>query len=233
MVIAEVPQNSQVKLNGEKALKFGNKVLIGFHRDEKPYHEMAVLLPNGQNVARKIAVEQRQYETQHIKGLPNKMVTPPKEVYERIAADIKAVKQARAEIRDNCNLEEGWIMPTEGVITGVYGSARVLNGKPKQPHYGVDIAAKKGTAVKAPMSGVVTLNHPDMYYTGKTMIINHGCGLTSTFIHLSDFDVKEGEFVKQGQVVARVGSTGRSTGPHLDWRVNLLDKRLDPSLLVD
>ena len=117
-------------------------------------------------------------------------------------------------------------------ISGVYGSQRILNGKPRQPHYGIDIAAPKGTPVVAPADAVVRLAESDLYYTGGTLILDHGHGLSSAFLHLATVDVRVGESVRRGQKIGTVGSTGRSTGPHLDWRINWFDRRIDPAPLV-
>ena len=122
--------------------------------------------------------------------------------------------------------------PLIGPISGVYGSQRFYNGVAGSPHFGVDIARPTGSQVSAPASGVVTLVHPDMFYSGGTLIIDHGHGISSTFIHLSEILVKEGDAIHQGQVIAKVGQTGRATGPHLDWRMNWFEERLDPQLLM-
>lgn len=233
LVVGDLPRGVVAYLNGKKANQFGTKLVMGFHRDEKKAHELVLVLPDGKQLVQKFDIEQREYETQKINKLPGKMVTPPKEVYERIAKDNREIKKARNETIPECDIWEKWQMPTIGTITGVYGSKRILNGKPKQPHYGIDIAAPKGTKVLSPRAGKVTLADDDMYYTGKTVIINHGCGITSTLMHMSKIDVNVGDFVKNGQKIGEVGSTGRSTGAHLDWRVNLFNKRLDPQLLLD
>jgi murein DD-endopeptidase MepM/ murein hydrolase activator NlpD len=128
---------------------------------------------------------------------------------------------------------DGFVWPAQGRISGVYGSQRILNGEPRRPHYGVDIAAPVGTPVRAPAAGVVTLAHPDMYYSGGTLILDHGHGLSSTFLHLSEILAREGQNVSQGEVIGRVGATGRATGAHLDWRMNLLTRRIDPALLLE
>ncbi|MGY0583956.1 MAG: M23 family metallopeptidase, partial [Paraglaciecola chathamensis] len=130
------------------------------------------------------------------------------------------------------DFSQDFIWPAQGPISGVYGSQRVLNGQPKRPHYGVDVAAPTGTPVYAPADGVVTLFVPDMYYSGGTMIIDHGLGVSSTFLHLSKGLVQVGDNVKQGQLVAEIGATGRVTGAHLDWRMNWMNVRIDPALLV-
>lgn len=233
LVTANLPKGVKAYLNGKPAVQFGATLLMGFGRDEQKPHSLVLKLPNGKQLIQKFDVEQREYKVQKINNLPKKMVTPAKDVYERIAEDNRKVKEVRNQVIANCDIKESWIKPAEGIITGVYGTKRILNGKPKQPHYGLDIAAPTGTKVIAPRAGKVTLVHEDMYYTGKTLIINHGCGLTSTFIHLSKIDVKEGDFISQGQKIAEIGATGRVTGAHLDWRVNLLNTRLDPALLLD
>jgi murein DD-endopeptidase MepM/ murein hydrolase activator NlpD len=120
-----------------------------------------------------------------------------------------------------------------GRISGVYGSQRILNGKPRRPHFGVDVAAPVGAIVRAPADGLVTLAHGDMFFSGGTLIVDHGHGLSSSFLHLSAILVKEGDRISQGDPIAKVGATGRVSGPHLDWRMNLLGSRLDPQLLVD
>ncbi len=119
-------------------------------------------------------------------------------------------------------------MPVEGLISGVYGSQRILNGKPKWPHYGIDIAAKKGTKIKSSATGIVTMAEDDLYYTGGTVIMDHGHGISTIYSHLESLNVKVGDEVLQGDILGTVGSTGRSTGPHLDFRINWFQTRLDP-----
>lgn len=178
-------------------------------------------------------VETRSYNTQKINGVAQKYVSPPQEVLERIQQDNRQVKQARAKsIALPIFFDSGFIWPADGPITGVYGSQRVFNGVPKRPHFGLDIAGPVGTKVVAPASGTVMLAHKDMYYSGGTLIIDHGFGISSTFIHLSDIHVNVGQKVQQGELIADIGATGRVTGPHLDWRVNWYSQRLDPQLLL-
>ncbi len=233
LVTANLPKGVTPYLNGKIVQTYNNKLLLGFHIDANEDQRLVLKLPNGKNLIQNFKIEQRKYEVQKINNLPKEMVTPPASVYTRIANDNKSVKIARNEVIKDCNLEEGWVMPTQGAISGVYGSKRILNGKSKQPHYGIDIAAEKGTPIISPKSGTVTLVNEDMYYTGKTVIINHGCGLTSTFLHMDKINVNVGDKVSQNQKIGEVGSTGRSTGAHLDWRVNLFNIRLDPQLLID
>ena len=153
-------------------------------------------------------------------------------VLTRIKDDNRAVGKARALRDERIGFMQQFIWPAEGRISGVYGSQRVLNGKPKNPHYGVDVAGPVGQPVYAPADGVITLYHPDLYYSGGTLIMDHGHGITSTFLHLSKGHVKKGQVVKQGDLIAEIGATGRVTGPHLDWRMNWLNQRVDPALLV-
>ena len=160
------------------------------------------------------------------------MVTPPDSVLARIKDDNWRVAKARKTSSERADFAARFIWPAEGPITGVYGSQRVFNGVPKRPHYGVDVGAPTGTQVIAPAGGKVTLAHPDLYYSGGTIIIDHGLGVNSTFLHLSKLTVEPGEMVKQGQKIGEIGATGRATGPHLDWRINWFSERLDPALLV-
>ena len=206
--------------------------LIGFSRDAPKTATLDVTYPSGATRRTKLRIQSRDYQIQRIDGLPPRMVTPPKAAWDRIEKDNAAIKRARSKNSPIPYFLAGWIWPTKGRISGVYGSQRILNGKPRQPHYGIDIAAPAGTPVVAPSDGVVVLAETDMYYTGSTLILDHGHGLTSAFLHMRDIDVKVGRHVSKGEKIGAVGSTGRSTGPHLDWRVNLFNTRIDPSLLA-
>lgn len=207
--------------------------LIGFGRDAPRKAVLSVVFPDGRRLRYDLAVKPREYRIQRIDGLPPDKVTPrSREDLARIRREVAMVKRARAVDDPRTDFLGGFRWPVKGRISGVYGSQRILNGEPRRPHYGIDIAAPKGTRVVAPAAGVVTLVHPDMFFSGGTLIVGHGHGLSSTFLHLSRILVQEGQRVAQGQPIAEVGSTGRSTGPHLDWRINLFGRRLDPALLV-
>jgi len=209
------------------------RFVIGFGRDNKPDSKLEIILPDGTKLTRNLKVKQRDYHIQRIDGLPPSKVTPKKpEVLKQIREEVAMVKEARKLDDPRLDYLDGFDWPVSGRISGVYGSQRVLNGQPRRPHYGVDIAAPAGTPVLAPADGLVTLSHPDMYYSGGTMLIDHGHGVSSAFLHLDKITVKVGQYVKRGEKVAEVGSTGRSTGPHLDWRINLFEKRLDPQLFA-
>ena len=138
------------------------------------------------------------------------------------------IGEARAINSDLPFFKDQFIMPVKGIISGVYGSQRILNGKPKWPHYGIDIAAKQGTMIKSSGAGVVTMAEDDLYYTGVTIIMDHGHGISTIYSHLENILVSDGDKINQGDVIGTVGSTGRSTGPHLDFRVNWFQTRLDP-----
>ena len=173
-------------------------------------------------------VFKRKYKIQRIDGLEESKVTPPEEVYKRIKEENNKIGEARAINSDLVFFKDKFIMPIEGIITGVYGSQRILNGKPKWPHYGIDIAAEQGTNIKSSGAGVVTMAEDDLYYTGGTIIMDHGHGISTIYSHLETVLVTVGDKINQGDIIGTVGSTGRSTGPHLDFRINWFQTRLDP-----
>ena len=173
-------------------------------------------------------VFKRKYNIQRIDGLAENKVTPPESVYKRIKKENNAIGEARAINSNLLFFKEKFVMPVEGIISGVYGSQRILNGKPRWPHYGIDIAAKQGTMIKSSGAGVVTMAEDDLYYTGGTIIMDHGHGISTIYSHLENVLVSVGEQINQGDIIGTVGSTGRSTGPHLDFRVNWFQTRLDP-----
>jgi len=179
-------------------------------------------------------VLKRKYKIQKIDGLPSKQVTPPPEVYERIKIDNKLIGKARSLDTSYDFFKNKFIYPIEKyIITGVYGSQRILNGKPRSPHYGIDLHAPEGTPVKAMMDGVVTLAEKDMYFTGGTIIFDHGHGISTLFMHMKDINVNVGQNIKQGEIVGSLGQTGRATGPHLDIRLNWFDVKLDPMSILN
>lgn len=234
MVYGKAPPGSQVTQDGV-ALRVSDRgeFLLGFTRDAPPTSRLRISLPDGRVQERELEVAVREYRIQRIDGLPKSKVTPRSpEDLARIRRDAVAVGKARARDDDRQDFRGGFVWPVTGPITGVYGSQRVLNGKPRRPHFGVDVAAPVGTPVRAPAAGVVTLAEPDLFFSGGTLIIDHGHKLTSSFLHLHKLHVADGDRVEQGDLVAEVGATGRVTGAHLDWRMNLRDRRIDPELLV-
>ena len=233
MVKGLVPPGTEVFFAGEPVrVSRDGDFLIGFHRDEPSKLSLKLIYPDGKVEEKNLKISKRDYDIQRIDGLPKRKVTPNEEDMKRIRAETKLIKQARKLDDDRTDYKTGFMWPTVGRISGVYGSQRILNGKPRRPHFGIDIAAPKGMPVLAPADGVITLAHPDTYFNGGLIALDHGHGLSSWFSHLSRLLVKKGERVKRGTKIAEVGSTGRSTGPHLDWRINLFERRLDPSLLV-
>lgn len=206
--------------------------LIGFGRDAGPEAELVAIFGDGTRERRRVHISQREYRIQRIDGLPPRKVSPTEEDLKRIWAETASLKKARKRDDARTDFQTGFVWPVVGRITGVYGSQRILNGQPRRPHYGIDVAAPEGTSVVAPADGEVTLVHPDMFFSGGTLILDHGHGLSSAFLHLSRILAEEGQRVRQGEPIAEVGATGRVTGAHLDWRINLFERRLDPALLV-
>ncbi len=205
--------------------------LVGFARDQAPWAIVKAICPDGRRARQFLNIEQRDYDEQHIEGLPENMVTYDDETLARIRADTQAVQAARAIRSDLLAHQAPLAWPVTGPITGVYGSRRVLNGEPRRPHYGVDVAAPVGTPVQAAADGTVSLA-ADLYLRGKTIVIDHGLGLSTSYLHLSEMAVAVGDSVAQGDAVGAVGASGRATGPHFDWRVNLFDRRLDPEIVA-
>jgi murein DD-endopeptidase MepM/ murein hydrolase activator NlpD len=233
LVIGRAPPDARVTLDGEPAVRAADGTfLIGFGRDRTEPVRVAVDYPDGQVFTTDLAPAERTFDVQRIDGLPPKQVTPDPEAMARIRAEAKQVREARARRDDRTDFAGGFDWPVTGPITGVYGSQRILNGQPRNPHWGIDIAAPVGTPVQAPAGGIVTLVHPDMYFSGGTLLLDHGLGLSSAFLHLDEILVEPGDRVEPGDVIARVGATGRVTGAHLDWRLNLGATRIDPGLLV-
>jgi len=207
------------------------RFLIGLDRDAPPELLLTARL-DGVAESLTLAIAPRSYSIQRIDGLPPEQVTPPPELLERIAAERAQLLAARALERPTTEWAGGFAWPAEGRISGVFGSQRILNGEPRQPHYGVDVAVPSGTPVKAPADGLVVLAVEDFFYQGTLVMIDHGLGLKSTLMHLSALQVASGEVVTRGQVVALSGASGRVTGAHLDWRVNWLGHWIDPQQLV-
>ena len=228
----QAPAGAKVTLNGETVqTNKDGKFVVGFEREAPLQQTLIVELADGNKWQRDITLGKREYNIQRIEGLEQKMVTPPAEVTARIKQDNINVANARSGNSDLDALFTKFEWPANGVISGVYGSQRILNGVPKWPHYGLDIANETGTPVYAPVDGVVTLAD-DLYYSGNTLILDHGMRVFSTFLHMDTIMVEVGETVKQGEQIGTIGSTGRSTGPHLDWRINLGNIRLDPQTVI-
>jgi murein DD-endopeptidase MepM/ murein hydrolase activator NlpD len=209
-------------------------VLFGLGRDARP--SFTLELAGATTCKREVRIAPRQYRIQRVEGVPQRTVTPDPADLERIARERELVRAAKARLIDRQDLlaaaVSGFQWPALGPISGVYGSQRVYNGKPGSPHYGVDVAVPTGTPVVAPAPGVVTLAEPDLFYSGGTVILDHGFKLSSSFLHMSEVNVTVGQVLEAGDVLGAVGATGRATGPHLDWRMSWRNERIDPQLLV-
>ena len=202
---------------------------FGLGRDRK--NDIVITINEKKIIKKVFKIE---YKIQRIDGLEEKKVTPPEEVYERIKKENKWIGDSRAINSDLTFFKNKFAIPIENaIITGVYGSQRILNGKPKWPHYGLDFAADEGTKIKAMLDGIVTLAELDLFYTGGTLIFDHGHGISTLYMHMEKILVKKGQKVKQGDVIGTVGSTGRATGAHLDVRLNWFQTRLDPATVLD
>ena len=229
------------KTNPDTKIKIDNKEVrvtkdgyfaFGLDRDRKNNIIIKIIEKNKTTIVEK-KILKRDYKIQRIDGLPSKQVTPPPEVYDRIKKDNILIGKARS-IDSTLNFfKDKFIYPIDKyIITGVYGSQRILNGKPRRPHYGIDFHAPEGTPVKAMMDGIVTLSEKDMYFTGGTIIFDHGHGISTLYMHMKDINVKVGQRIKQGQIVGTLGQSGRATGPHLDIRLNWFGVKLDPMTIL-
>ena len=206
--------------------------VFGIDRDRKFDLTITKIL-NGKQEKIIKKVLKRKYNIQRIDGLEESKVTPPESVYKRIKEENNKIGKARSINSDLPFFKNQFIMPVKGIISGVYGSQRILNGKPRWPHYGIDIAAKKGTMIKSSGSGIVTMAEDDLYYTGGTIIMDHGHGISTIYSHLETVLVSVNDKINKGDIIGTVGSTGRSTGPHLDVRENWFQTRLDPMSVIN
>ena len=206
--------------------------LLGLGRDAAGDVRVDITGPDGVTSGQLIHIPARNYDIQRIDGLPRKQVTPDPETQERINAESGLIKAARRNDGATAYFANGFRWPVTGPISGVFGSQRILNGEPRNPHNGTDIAAAEGTPIVAMGDGVVTLANDDMFYTGMTVMLDHGHGLTSVYAHMSDILVTEGQHVTKGTPIGKIGKTGRVTGPHLHWGVTLFATHLDPMLVV-
>ena len=235
LVWGVVAPGSRVTLDGSAldVLPDGTTV-AGFGRDAAATAELAV---EGDTPCRQtLQIQSREYNIQRVEGVPQETVTPPPERLERIRRERQLVGSAKARRLERPDLLEealaGFAWPAIGPISGVYGSQRIYNGTPRSPHYGVDVAMPTGTPVLAPSSGVITLAEPDLFYSGGTVILDHGFRLSSSFLHLSKLHVEVGQEVSKGDLIGEIGASGRATGAHLDWRMSWRKQRIDPQLLA-
>ena len=234
LVFGKVPPGSQVRYRERllRATGYGT-VAFGVGRDETGPLKVDVTLPSGRVEPVSIAVTPRDWPVEHVNGVPPKTVNPPPEIAARIQREQALVTAARERDDERTDFALPFQWPVQGRISGRFGNARVYNGQPGAGHSGMDIAAPDGTPVRAPAGGVVTFASPDLYLTGGTVLLDHGHGVSSNFLHLSRIDVRVGDRIEPGQVIGAVGATGRATGPHLHWGMNWFDTRIDPLLVLE
>lgn len=233
LVIGHAPRGAQIEFAGRK-LRVGDDgvFVFGLDRDAASTASLRIRYANGNTGERSFAVSKREYHIERVEGLPQKTVTPDPETAARIEREQARVAQARTRDDTREDFLRGFALPVAGArVSGVYGSQRIDNGVAKAPHLGLDMAVPEGTPIHAPAAGIVTFAEPDLVLTGGTVLIDHGFGLSSAFLHMSRLDVKTGDAIKRGQVIGAAGMTGRATGPHVHWGFNWFDVRLDPALL--
>ncbi|MBT5032626.1 MAG: M23 family metallopeptidase [Proteobacteria bacterium] len=234
LAFGTAPAGSTVDYDGQSVrISDDGQFVIGFHRDEPESVRLQVTFPNGELMSNLFNIERREYNIQRVEGVPQATVHPPAEQLERIQREAREIGVAKRTNRPHLDFLGTWEWPVTGPISGVYGSQRVYNGTPGRPHYGVDIARPTGTPVHAPQGGYVTFANPDTYFSGGLILIDHGHGLSSSFLHLSAINVEVGQRIEQGDVIGEIGATGRASGPHLDWRMDIGARRVDPQLLVE
>jgi murein DD-endopeptidase MepM/ murein hydrolase activator NlpD len=224
---------SRVKLDSQAIpLARDDRFMLAFGRDHTAKATLAIAHAGGRTETQELSITQRTYDIQRINGLPQNQVEPNEAELKRIKADQLRINAARARDTDLPYAFEAFDWPALGPISGVYGSQRILNGEPRRPHFGVDVAAPAGTPLKAPAGGIVSLADANLFFTGGTIIIDHGHGLASLFAHMQKVAVKEGDKLVKGGYVGDLGGTGRATGPHLHWGMYLFNTPIDPQLLV-
>jgi len=224
---------SRVNLDSEPVpVARDGRFMLAFGRDHAAHATLAIARADGKTETQELTITQRTYDIQRINGLPKNQVEPNEKELKRIKAEQARINAARARDSDLPYAFEGFDWPALGPISGVYGSQRILNGEPRRPHFGVDVAAPLGTPLKAPAGGIVSLADADLFFTGGTIIIDHGHGLSSLFAHMQKVTVKEGDKLAKDDVTGNLGGTGRATGPHLHWGMYLFNTPIDPQLLV-
>jgi len=231
---AKTISGSMIQFNGKNIrIDQDGNFIIGFPRNAPSDMIVKIIHPNGQIQKRKIKISQREYKKQYIEGLSEEKVTPSEKDLRIISEEKNLIMKSRS-LNTSTDIFLGkFIWPLQGTVTGVFGSQRILNGKPRSPHLGIDIAAEEGANIVSPAPGRILLAKEDMFFTGKTIMVDHGFGLTSIYAHLSEISVTKDQLIQQGEIIGKVGMSGRVTGPHLHWGVHWYNIGLDPALLVN
>lgn len=233
LVEARVAPGCAVRIAGRAVrVATDGAFVFGVARDAPASVPLETRADDGAWRAFPVAVAPRSWRIERVDGVPESTVNPPPEIAARIQAEQARVARARERDDPRDDWRGTFVRPVGGRTSGIYGSQRILNGTPKDPHYGLDIAAPTGTPFIAPAGGIVTFAEPDLYLTGGTVLLDHGHGVSSVFIHLSRIDVAVGQRVARGDPLGAVGATGRASGPHLHWGMNWFDVRVDPALLL-
>lgn len=233
MVTGTAPGNVQVQFQQRKLLRSADGLFVlGFNRDDATQQQLVIMQDDGKQQTLPFTISAREYDVQKVNGVPARTVNPDPKDMARIEKEIQQVAQARETVSPQAFFKNGFVWPVKGPVSGVYGSQRIFNGEPRSPHFGVDLAVKAGTQIVAPADGVIRLAEKDLFFSGGTIILDHGMGINSGYLHMSKLLVKTGDTVKQGQPIGLVGSSGRATGPHLCWRLNWYQSRLDPQLVT-
>ena len=228
LLTGKIKNDQEIKINNEKLTVYESGTFIfAFGRKFDDYVSVSI---NGKT--KKFKVENKKYKIERISGLPNRKVQPTEKDLIKIRNDQKKIKLSKKIGEKKKIFGSKFILPVNGRLSGFFGSQRILNSKPRRPHNGIDIAQKEGAEILAPASGKVKLVAHNMFFTGNTLIMDHGLGLISIFAHMKNINVEEGQYIDIGQKVGEVGMTGRATGPHLHWGVYLLEKPVDPLSLV-
>ena len=216
----------------EVPLAADGRFLLGFDRDRTGEALLVARLADGREIAGRLSVAPRQWPIEHV-ALARRPGGPSEDFMRRREPELARIAAARARRTDSAGWTQRFVWPARGRISGRFGAQRIFRGEPGAYHSGVDIGAGAGAAVVAPADGVVTLAPPpDFSLEGNLVIIDHGLGLSSAFLHLAAASVRPGQRVRQGQVIGTVGATGRATGPHLHWGMMWNGARIDPELLV-
>lgn len=234
LVIATLPAGAQARFDGHDLRPTPRGlVVIGIGRDAPSPQTVELRFPDGRVQKVDIVIRKRDWPIQRVNGVPDDTVNPPPAIATRIARENAEIVAARRNDSDGTGFAQSFIWPVQGRISGRFGNQRIFNGTPKAPHSGMDIAARQGTPIHAPADGVVTLAQSGFFLTGGTVMIDHGHGVGSNFLHMSRIDVKPGDTVHQGDVIGAVGMTGRATGPHLHWGMTWFETKIDPLLVLE